>query len=125
MKIVLASPPTRVTVSSAFARRAGSVTDTTTAKAGSYSTIEYATPSSTNTAYSSSGPVTRDQPSTARTPSAEPAVIRAWPPRRSSQRPTGIDIVPATSTAMVSAVAVAAGRIPRPVLIGPSSTPKA
>jgi hypothetical protein len=56
--------------------------------------------------------------------SSEPAVISRCAPRRSSHRPTGIDITPLTRIASVSAPAEVAVEIPRSALIGPRKTPK-
>ncbi|GAA1530930.1 hypothetical protein GCM10009741_36190 [Kribbella lupini] len=125
MKIELAKPATRVTASRALARRAGVVTATMTAKAGSYRTIADAMPMATNTAYSWAAVWTCDQQSTAVAPSMEPTVIKAWPPRASSQRPTGIDSRPETSTATVSAPAAVVVEMPSSRLIGPRMTLKA
>ena len=108
--------------SNALARWAGAATATTTANAGAYKTIAEAAPIATKTAYSSITECTCDQARTAAAPSKDPVVINAWPPLASSHRPTGIDIKPVTSTAVVNAPAAVAVEIPRSRLIGPSKT---
>src|SRR5215218_8969561 len=75
----------------------------------------------TNTPYNWKVFWTCDQPSTARDARSEPAVIRPRPPRTSSQRPTGIDMEPLTSTAVVDAPTAVVVEIPRSPLIGPRS----
>ena len=111
-KIELARPPTSVMLRMAFVRDAGAAAATTTANAGGYSTIADAIPIATKTPYNCTLFCTCDQPSTAMDASTEPDVISPRPPRTSSHRPTGIDIRPLISTAVVDAPTAVVVEIP-------------
>jgi hypothetical protein len=125
MKMVLAKPATTIIARIARARRFASNQETMTAVAGSYKAMAMATPRPANTRYSCQTAVTRDQATSSATPPAEPSVINARPPCRSSHRPTGTAAAAQARTAVVRAPVTAAGLACRSAAIGCSRTAKA
>jgi hypothetical protein len=79
-----------------------------TLKAGSYSVIAMAAPSTAHTAYNIHGCVTCDQPTKPAAASAEPALmtLRPWP--RSMAEPTAKVVAPHTPRPSVSAPIIVA-----------------